>query len=256
MSHFKDESLEALRQARVSKNQPIRQIAVRDGNAAFYASQSAKLGVLADMWADLIVGYGDKAEEFWNAFLAHFKERGMSGVGPYPDRLPATGMWPPYREMQFVKRGLVTIPIYVAVQGKDLYVSWRVFAQGYPDLARIVLWVASAILLALPLSLERTLIGWGETSTKIQLGDLLSNVFLILLFTGIFGAIYGYLFREGDWLGLVREPVNELQVDDVASLSNAVHVSLLAAADTVGIDTTKLQEREPFYAARARKRRI
>jgi len=256
MSQFKDERLEALRRATVSKNQPIRTIAVNDGNAAFYASQSAKLGVLADMWADLIVGYGDKAEEFWNAFLAQFKERGISGAGPYPDRLPATGMWPPYREMQFVKRGLVTIPIYVAVQGKDLYISWRAFAQGYPDLSRIVLWIASAILLALPLSLERTLVGWGETSTRIQLGDLLTNAFLILLFTGIFGAFFGYLFREGDWLGLVREPVNELQVDDVASLSNAVHISLLAAADTVGIDTTKLQEREPFYAARARKRRI
>ena len=67
-------------------------------------------------------------------------------------------------------------------------------------------------------------------------------------------AVSGAYQNKGDFLTFFRQPIHELYVDDVIALSAAVHQGLMAAADKVGIDTTKLTPREPFYAPKNRPR--
>jgi hypothetical protein len=67
-------------------------------------------------------------------------------------------------------------------------------------------------------------------------------------------AMFGIFFRDGDYLALIRSPLHELNYDDVNSLSSAVHSSLLASADSVGIDITKVKPREPVFQTRRKPR--
>ena len=242
----------------------ISEVAVNDGRAKFFGNQYAQVGELVDMWADLVEGHADKAAEFWKAFEASFTSRDVKEARLYLEDLSSTGLWAPFRQMQVVRRGVVSIPIYIATQGKDLYVSWRAFIQGQVSLVKLVLWVILSFAVVYPFSMKERIIedyrsGFFTgyiTRSELDPEKWLPLGILVLVVTGVLAVTYGFFRRQGDWQAVWREPINELQIDDVASLTSAVHKSVIAAADQVGIDTTKLEAREPFYNPRGRKRRI
>lgn len=220
---------------------------------AVLGNQYAQVGELVDMWADLVEGYGDKAADFWTAFYESFNQRQIKATTDSRERLTSTGFYPVRREMTFIRRDPVTIAVFVAKQGADLYVSWRAFIQGKISDIRIVVWLIIAVVISLPFSFDTDV--WQGT-TEFNTASFLRTFVFMLIATGILIALNGLFYRKGDILGLMRESLHELQVDELASLSAAVHKSILTAADKVGIDTTKLEPREPFYINRQRKRRI
>ncbi len=243
----------------------ISEVAVNDGHVMFLGNQYAQVGELVDMWADLIEGHADKAADFWKAFEESFSCRGINEARLDFENLSSTGLWAPFRRMQVVRRGVVSIPIYVATQGKDLYVSWRAFLQGQVSLIKLVLWVILSFVVVVPFSMmERIYEAYNEygfftgyvTRSELDPEKWLPLGILVLVVTGALAAAYGFFRRQGDWQAVWRKSINELHVDDVASLTSAVHKSIVAAADQAGIDTTKLEAREPFYNPRSRKRRI
>lgn len=225
-----------------------------------YGNQYVQVGYMVDMWADLLEGYGYKVKEFWSAYDMLLNERSIEGLNRYWSNLSATGFEVPYRRMDFNVREPVTVAVYTAIQGEDLYVSWRAFVQGSFSMIKFIIFAGIAFVLALPiLSFARL----GKCAfTPVSFGGVPScnlNLFeaiFILVFVGAivagFVAAFGILFRGGDFLALVREPIHELHYDDVASLTAAVHKSLLGAADLIGIDSTKLMVREPAFAPKNR----
>lgn len=239
-----------------SSSQRLPVVGTDDGNAQLYANQYAQVGTLLDMWAELIEGYGEKADEFYENFSTHFKNREIKGVSFWQGNLTATGLFAPYRKMEIVQRGVVTMPIYIATQGKDLYVSWRAFVQGYISLVKIGVWTAICFLVSFLFFGLSEQYEYGETSTVLDSSRCFTSFATIMIVTGIVAAAYGFFYRQGDWQAIWRDQLNELHIDDIASLTSAVHYSLIAASDKMGIDTTKLQPREPFYNPRGRKRRI
>jgi hypothetical protein len=60
-------------------------------------------------------------------------------------------------------------------------------------------------------------------------------------------AAYGFLFRKGDFLALLRKGIHELYFDNIQSLSTAVHNSILEAAEQIGLDTDQLQTRNAYF---------
>lgn len=220
---------------------------------AVLGNQYAQVGELVDIWADLVEGYGDKAADFWTAFYESFSQRQIKTVTDSRERLTSTGFYPSSREMTFIRRDPVTIAVFVAKQGADLYVSWRAFIQGKISQLRVAAWLVIVGLASLPFSFDTDV--WRGT-TEFNSDSFLKTYLIILAITGILIGLNGLFYRKGDILGLLRESLHELQVDELASLSAAVHKSILTAADKVGIDTTKLEPREPFYINRQRKRRI
>lgn len=230
-------------------------------------NQYMQVGVLVDMWADLIEGYGNKATEFYKHFVTGFKGRKIPRLEIRIRNLYATGFVnPPCRKMIFVERNPVTMTIYMATQGDDLYVSWRAFAQ--PKLANwkfgltvgvslfigfLMMFLANGFDRSL-LNLQAYITGYEYPSPAPRFGIFFVWTFFSFLLINAWMFLRGYQRFDGDYLAYYREPLYELTADDVATLSAAVHKSVIYAADKIGIDTSKLEVREPFYKERKKRR--
>lgn len=222
---------------------------------SFYGNSYAQFGEVVDMWGDLIEGYGMQAEDFFKSFHTIMVERKMLIDKTRWHELSAGGFNAPTRSMQFYYREPVTIAVYVARQGVDLYVSWRVFVRGGISIVKVIALMTLGLITAIPFSRENVSQLFGE-EIMVNLGMLISTIFIVWFVLFSFVSVYGIFFRQGDNLSLLREPFHELHHDDVISLSQAVHRSIIAAADGVGIDITKLQPREFSMQSHRQKRRI
>ena len=217
-----------------------------------YNSEYLNLGVMVDMWADLVEGYGKKAEDFVKAFVAHLQGRKIADAHRYIGQLTATGLSAPFRNVFALRRGVAKLTVYTATQGDDLYISWRAYIQGEPDLIKLLLVGLVAAVIGIPFGIEARVFG----ETTFNTGSWFTAAFILGIVFVVVMAVYGFFFRDGDFLSLFRNSIHELHVDDVTSLTAAVHLSVLAAAEEIGIDRAILEPREPYYRARSKKRRI
>ena len=214
-----------------------------------WGNQYAQVGFLTDMWADLIDGYGGEAEKFWEAFLTDYRSRDIERASAKWKGLQATGILAPTRVMLFIRRKPVTVTLYFAPQGDDLYISWRAFIQTSVSWLRIVILALAVVVLAN----WNSIFNYDQSFYYRDIGEtqlIRTVIFGLIVFVPIF--LYGLFCRGGDWLSLLRQGVHELYVDDAAALSMSVHGSIMAAADELGIDTTTLEQHEPFYLPRNR----
>jgi hypothetical protein len=226
----------------------VRQVHEYSDKAEFYANQYQQVGHLVDMWGDLIEGYGAKAAQFGATFEAIQTSREIPSMSKTWGKLYATGFFAPSRWMQFYWRDPVTITVYVAKQGNDLYVSWRAFLQGKISEFKQLIWVALAAVAGLPFAFRADCPFGCPTYFHLESWFIAALVAAVVL--GVLGAGYGFLYRQGDFAALLRQPLNELQFDDVTALTDAIHTSLIQAANQLNIDTKKFEAREPFYKAR------
>lgn len=224
----------------------------------FFSSQFEQVGQLVDMWADLLEGFGDKIGQFAAGLQVSLELREIERLDVAEDKLKSSGFFPVSRKMGFCRRDEVTLVVYVAKQGKDLYVSWRAFIQAQISPVKIAMFAAAAVLLALIVPYHLRVVGQTQVSPFMPVQDdfftslinFTATIVVYALVIGLFVVWRGFFYNRGDFLALVREPLNELQVDDIASLANAVHKSVLFAAEQIGVDVAKLEKREPFYAKR------
>src|SRR5690606_7916107 len=107
------------------------EIGINTGVVDHPTNQYVQVGLLVDMWADLLEGYGHRSEAFWKYFVESFSQKNIKNVEIKIDGLEGTGLWnAPYRNMIFIRRKPVTVTFYLATQGKDLYIAWRAFVQN------------------------------------------------------------------------------------------------------------------------------
>ena len=213
-------------------------------------NQHAQMGELVHMWADLIEGAGEQAEGFVEQLLSSLSTRQIENARLRWDHLNASGFLVPSRQMLFCKRRPVTVAIYIARQGRDLYVSWRAFVQGKFAWSKALLAVAVSVLVTYFMTFGFTLSGDPLLLIQYRFIDIVL-VFVVIV---VLSALFGVFFRYGDAEALWRGRIQELHYDDIVSLTLAVHNSILQAADQVGIDTTKLEKWGPFYAPQNRRR--
>lgn len=242
-------------------NTPIDHVHYYQGRSWLYGNQYAQVGTQVDMWADLIPGQGDQGAKFYFEFLNQLKARQIVDIQTERKKLTATGWFAPKRNMEFTQRGAVSVTTYIANQGTDLYISWRVFLSGTISWIKVFLvavlgfFIYTGTLFGI-YSLDRPLYAIERAFMSLTVhfqvseflifgGCVLTAFFLVYLF--------GTLFRKGDGWALLRKPINELQVDEVISLGLAVHQSVMTALDQVGIDSTTLRHYEPFYTQRNRR---
>ena len=239
---------------------PIKQVHEIEGRLPF-ENQILSMGILVDMWADLIPGYGAKAEEFREAYRAHRTAKSIPGLEVKASNFYSTGFSQPYRIMERNRRDPATVMVYIAKQGEDLYLSWRAYMQNdlNPSRFYILFWGSFLITVLLsraisiaPLELF-PFFAWDQ--------DFASNVIKLAAYTvtaslvfGFIAALYGYFFRNGDYLALFRYKSSEIYIDDIIALTVAIHQSILAGTDTLGIDRASLQEAEPIFKKRRRPR--
>jgi hypothetical protein len=143
--------------------------------------------------------------------------------------------------------------VYIATQGNDLYVSWRAFIQAEISKVKLVLVGLACLLLACPFSIERQ-VTFAGTDSSFNFGSFVEASIGWLVVAVVVLTAWGFFYRGGDFLALIREPLNELQIDDLNAMAAAVHKSVVHAADDLGIDTAKLETYEPSYKRRPQKR--
>lgn len=215
-----------------------------------YGNPYAQVGELVDIWADLIEGFGEQAPDFFQKFHTIMMQRKIGGSKAYWGNLSTTAFQAPQRGMQYYFRSPVTITVFVARQGSDLYVSWRAFVQSEVSVVKIIVLLGLAMVMSIAFSNHIFGVSVSQFYTYFR-GFIFSTVALFSLV-----AIYGFFRRRGDHLGLLRNSLHELHYDDVISFSEAVHRSIIVAADQVGIDTAKLQPREFTMRDHRPRRRI
>lgn len=236
------------------------------GQIEGYGNQQFQVGSLMDMWSDVLPAAVDKTEDFWHHFAYQLEIRTLWKLFIFWDSLQATGLKAPNQRMLFIRRGEVTITVYFARQGIDLYLSWRAFIQTKISEIKVAVYAAIAVLAGIVAGLignafaPLTLVVSGQTYiTQDQLDGAraTSTAFaFIVVVLAVAGwiAIRGFLRYDGDYFGMLRSSTNELQIDNMMALTEAVHNSLLGAAEGIDIDTAKLEAKEPFYKTRRKPR--
>lgn len=238
----------------------IQEVGEYTGTSDYPANQYMQVGTLIDMWADVVEGYANKATEFYETFETLMASRNIKSLKRYRAPLKATGMInPPFRTMLFLARYPVTVTVYVATQGDDLYVSWRAFAKA--DVAYWKVGVLAAVGALFGLGIANSISGVQNMFRSgfdpvivLNLGIAITWAVIFFVVVGGWFVFQGFQKYDGDFLAFFREPLNELHADDVASASAVVHKTIIHTADKLGIDTTKLELREPFYKQRKQRR--
>lgn len=254
------------RMAGTVKPVDIPEVDVYQGRATFYSSQYRQVGQLYDLWADLIEGYGEKGADFFNTFLTILEDRNAWRIEQDWKDLKSTGFFAPKRTVYMVSREPAHIAVLIAKQGADLYISWKEYVQTGISRTRVLTVLGLNILFytfvnliffgsALPQFGYYVYFGSGAPVFYFSFFGVIALILFGVL--GLFPPlIFWGRFRRGDWFALLRKPLNEIHLDEVIALAQAVHKSMIAAADKMGIDTSKLLVREPFYSNRQRKPRI
>lgn len=226
-----------------------------DDERRIFGNQYAQVGELVDMWTHLFEGLSGKSDEFWKAYNKAKNTRSLPGVSEY-DSLQATGINAPARSMEFNRSRTVTVTVYLARQGGDLYVSWRAFVQAPISLFKIILLLLAAVLFSLLNSgayimpFNSNTINLYYVNTEQFLTNLVASSLVLL---GVFFAL-GFFNRKGDIWGMLRQPIYELYFDELSAMSMAIHRSLIDAADSLGVQTANIEPHEPFYERRRRPR--
>ena len=181
------------------------------------------------------------------AFRRRLKDRAIPRTNIKLEKLTAPGLVAEQRDYFIVTRYVAMVAVYIAGFGKDLYVSWALFAQGEIALGRLIALGLLSALFGFLGSFQVQLFG----NPQFNLGSFVVNTITMFIIFFIIVAVIGAL-RQRDPIALLRGPLNEFQRDDLLALAIAVHKSLLHAIDSVGIDTKILRVKEQFSATRGR----
>ena len=225
----------------------------------------------------LLDNLGEKAESLRDAVSSRFFKRGIPGAQVESRTLTGRGVATECRPYYLVRRGIVTVGLYITRLGHDLYISQVTYAKGPISLLRvIVLSLMSLLMLAqvvFPFLVAGQLISelssfslYNEYS-RAQEPDILGAAigFLgtilccvgplailnpIALFLAAIHSIYK-AFADRDPFALLRTPPNEFQQDDIIALEKAVEETVRQSLDTVGVDAA-LMPPAPEYGMKRR----
>lgn len=228
------------------------------GISIFWLSYFWEHGVWVDFWGDVVEGAYSQERDFVEAYLWALREKGL--ILPSVRTLATGGIFGRERPLLFTQHKSTTVATLITKQGNDLYISWRAFFQPRKNFMHIWLlfWAGLLVLLfrvgfwffenAFTGDLSFTFGGlWDlDILTSFVPVALIINAVLLWLVLMLVVAGLG-LLRHKNPLAYFRDPVDILHADGVVYLTSAVHQSIMDASDKVGIDSSKLVLKEPYF---------
>ena len=231
------------------------------GPFAGYGARRRHIGWLLD-------NQGDKADQLNQKINQNFNERSIPGTTVTKETLKARGVFVENREYFLLRKGLVTMGLYVIKFGKDLYLSLASYLKPPISNFRVgvvilMLLFGSYMITGFPAGVNNSMsnlinsslggfgggLFGGETSVPsgaglatllCVIGPLgLINGLLLLLFFGY--SIWKYL-TEKDILAGLRVTPNEFNEDDLMSLEKAVERTINQSMDEIGLDFNLARE--------------
>jgi hypothetical protein len=196
---------------------------------------------------------GHRADDLHSAVSERFQQRQVPDARMHWQTLVAKGILVERRPFYFVRRGIITVALYIAQFGKDLYISQVTYAKGPITAVRSII-VGLMLTFALYFTFiysnvlaERmggflngfSLFGGGDSFPTFLLcviGPLgLLNQFLVMIL--FIYSLYKWL-SDRDFLAILRARPNEFQEDDTVALEKAVEETVRQSLDKIGVDST------------------
>ena len=206
----------------------------------------------------LMDNQGGRAQDLANKVTQKFTERTIPGAQVERKTLIGRGVIVESRPYFLVKRGLVTVGLYTAQFGKDLFVSlasylkppvsnFRVLVLGLMTLfAAYTLFIFPGDLASALEKLFRTIFPGGGTDISSNLGSLLciigplGTLNLIALSLFIIYSIYKFV-TEKDILAGLRVTPNEFNEDDLMAIEKAAEQTVRMSLDEIGLNADDLK---------------
>jgi hypothetical protein len=187
-------------------------------------------GARSEDWAELIPGQAEKAVEVLDAFVEEFKSREIPGVTLEKTEFSAG---PVKKAYQVIHSPFATVAVHVGPAGKDLSVGWSLHPRREPK------WMMLGFLAAVAC-------GASFLTSLVSLGNFgyfffgwIFGTLNWLMPVAILAVIAGYVWKGSFWYFFMEAP-GEMDTDEMAALTMAVHQSLVAALEKAGIDTDDL----------------
>ncbi len=216
----------------------------------------AGMGTRGRHVAWLLDNLGEKAEDLRKAVTQRFQERQIPDASVQPEILVAKGLLVEQRPYYLIQRGRITIGLYIAQFGKDLYISQVSYFKGPVSVARIVI-VALMVLFALfyPMmfsgAVDNVNVGLGGVSglgnlagMLCCLGPIYLGTWVALLLMGIY-ALYKFV-ADKDILAPLRVQPNEFDQDDLIALEKSVEQTVRESLDVLGIEQELMPPAEEY----------
>lgn len=206
-----------------------------------------KLGPRLDGWADLVEGGADKCGEIQDAFLANIRQRQMPDIQITQATLTPGGLAGKQRNYQLSQSYTgATVAIYFGTFGQDLYVAWELFVRP------VIKWRNLAIMGGVAAFLALCPAWIGNDMLRSSFFGFFAWVMATLLWlipVAIGAAVFGRVMG-GSFLAFFMEEIDLFAADDVTAMIIAIHKSILASIDAVGLKASLLHPKEHFTAGR------
>jgi len=226
----------------------------------------------------LLSNLGERAEALREAVTERFLQRQIPRAKVVSRMLSGRGVATERRPYYFIRRGPVSIGLYIARFGEDLYISQVTYAKGAISPLRLFVLSVMVLLQLGYVLLVAALIGYVLSAAAIvEFLDLLTALAILeslrvddmqmllsslcclgplwilnSLLLCVAGAHMVYRFiTERDPLALLRSPANEFQQDDIIALEKAVEETVRQSLDAIGIDVA-LMPPAPEYGFKRR----
>ena len=208
----------------------------------------------------LMDNQGGRAQDLENKVTQKFNERTIPGAEVVKRNLVGRGVIVESRPYFLVKRGLVTVGLYIAQFGKDLFVSLASYLKPPLSNFRILVLGLMTLFAAYTLfifpgdlaSAVENLFGGisifpgGGSNTSSNLGSLLciigplGTVNLLALSLFVVYSIYKFV-TEKDILAGLRVTPNEFNEDDLMAIEKAVEQTVRMSLDEIGLNADDLK---------------
>lgn len=198
---------------------------------------------LVGRWGSLVINAGERIEDFRNYFSEILKSRELSQLKIYDEWLSTSGVFAASRPFLVIEQNWIRMAIYSAKQGKDLYISWRLYIIQKFTWIPVVVWLVLSLVVGVILGIINT-----------SIGVALVSFFLVFIVLGFLGAFWGQMFMENPF-GLLLVRFHEMNLDDAEAASIVVQASIEAAIEKMGIEDVKLEPRSSIMR-QPRRRRI
>ncbi len=184
------------------------------------------LGVKIESWTEVYKGAGDKEKAVEDAFIAELQARPIPQTRLAPLEL-SNGK--ARRLFHSIQSGAGTVATHINAVGKDLSVSWTLYARQKPNWKMIGILIGVVFGISLLTSLT-WLVDFGRFLLQFLFGS-----FSWVLVTIIAGMVAGKILHNDIWSFFVEGP-NDYEEEDLEVMAIVVQQAVDGALEKAGVE--------------------
>jgi hypothetical protein len=229
------------------------------GPFAGYGTQRRHLGWLMDNKSEYTDTLVKKID-------SKFQEREIPETDLVYTDIMAPGVLVPVRPYFLLKRGLVSVALYVTDFGKDLFISLASYLKPPFSQFRVILLILSVVFFFVGFpaifglmfdGLNSAFSPFGGMSEEALVGALIAICFLVplaainnlALFIFLCYSVFKWIKEKDFWAGLRQRP-HEFNEDDLMAMEKAVEQTVRIALDEIGLDPNDLKPVDTGFGRR------